>query len=67
LLFDFPATLFPVPLAGKGSLNPFLFSRLQIEGMPFDLFDDVFLLYLPFEAAEGVFQRFPLLEPYFSQ
>jgi hypothetical protein len=32
-----------------------------------DLFDDVFLLHFPLEAAEGVFQRFSLLEPYFSQ
>jgi hypothetical protein len=33
----------------------------------FDFFDDVFLLHFPFEAAEGVFQRFALLEPDFSQ
>ena len=66
-LFDFPATLFPVSLPGKSSLDPFFFSWLQVERMPLDLFNDVFLLHLPLEAAEGVFQRFPLLEPYFSQ
>jgi len=66
-LFDLPATLLPVSLAGKSGLDPFFFSRLQVERMAFDLFDDVFLLHFPFEAAEGVFERFPLLEPYFSQ
>jgi hypothetical protein len=35
--------------------------------MPFDLFDDVFLLHFPFEAPEGVFQCFAILEPYFRQ
>jgi len=66
-LFDFPATLLPVPFPGKSGLNPFLFARLQIKRMALDLFDDVFLLHLSLEAPEGVFQRFPLLEPDFSQ
>jgi hypothetical protein len=35
-------------------LGPELLSRLQIEGMPLDLFDDVLLLDLPLEAAKGV-------------
>jgi hypothetical protein len=60
-LFDLPATLLPVPLAGKRCLNPLFLARLQIERMPLDLFNDVFLLHFSFEAAEGVFQRFPLL------
>jgi hypothetical protein len=66
-LFDLPATLLPVSLAGKSSLDPLFFSRLQIERVALDLFDDVFLLHFPFEASEGVFERFPLLESYFSQ
>jgi len=66
-LLDLPATFLPVSLAGKSGLNPFFFSRLQVERVALDLFDDVFLLHFPFEAAEGVFERFPLLEPYFSQ
>jgi hypothetical protein len=35
--------------------------------MTLDLFDDVFLLHLAFEAPEGVFQGFTVLESYFSQ
>jgi hypothetical protein len=66
-LLDFPATLLPVPFPGKSGFNPHLFTRLQIERMPLDLFNDVFLLHLALKATEGVFQRFPLLEPNFSQ
>jgi hypothetical protein len=54
VLFDFPATLLPVPLPGKSCLDPFFLSRLQIERMPLDLFDDVFLLHLTFKAPEGI-------------
>jgi len=35
--------------------------------MPLDLFDDVFLLHFPFEAPEGIFQCFALLESDFRQ
>jgi hypothetical protein len=35
--------------------------------MSFDLFDDVFLLDLPLEPAEGVFQCLALLKLHFSQ
>jgi hypothetical protein len=66
-LFDFPATLLPVSFTGKSCFNPLFFSRLQIERMPFNFFDDVFLLYFPFEAAKGIFECFALLEPDFSQ
>ena len=67
MLFDFPATLLPVPFAGERLLHPFLFTRLQIEGMPFDFFNDVFLLHLPLEAPERVLQSFTFLEPDFRQ
>jgi hypothetical protein len=53
-LFDFPATLLPVTFPGKSGLDPFFLSWLQIERMPFDLFDDVFLLHFPLEATEGI-------------
>ena len=66
-LFDFPGDFLPVPFARQCLLDPQFFARLQIERMPFDLFDNVFLLHFPFEAPEGVFQGFTLLEPYFSQ
>jgi hypothetical protein len=67
LLFHFPPTLLSVPLSGESRFHSHLFARLQIERMPLDLFNDVFLLHLALEATEGVFQRFPLLQPYFSQ
>ena len=66
-LLNFPAAFLPVAFARQRLFYAQLFTRLQIEGMPFDLFDDVFLLHLAFEAPEGVFQGFTFLESYFSQ
>ncbi len=66
-LFNFPATFLPVSFARQRLFDTQFLARLQIEGMPFDLFNDVFLLDLPFEAPEGVFQGFTVLESYFSQ
>jgi hypothetical protein len=66
-LFDFPATLLPVPFTSQCLLDPQFLAWLQIERMPLDLFDDVFLLHFPLEASKGVFQGFTFLEPYFSQ
>ena len=66
-LFDFPATFLPVPFACQRLLDPQFLARLQIERMALDLFDDVFLLYFTFEAPEGVFQGFTVLESHFSQ
>jgi hypothetical protein len=66
-LFDFTPALLPVSFPGKSSLDPFLFTRLQIERMALDLFNDVFLLHFPFEPPEGVFQCFAVLESYFRQ
>src|SRR4051794_643845 len=64
---NLPAILLPVSFAGQRLLGPELLARLQIEGMPFDLFNDVFLLNLPLEAAKGVFKRFALLKLNFCQ
>jgi hypothetical protein len=66
-LFDFPATLLPISFTGEGGFNPHFFTRLQIERMALDLFNDVFLLHLALEATEGIFQRLPFLQSYFSQ
>ena len=52
-LLDFPVSLLPVPLARERRLDPLLFTWLQVEGMPLDLFDDVLLLYLSLESPEG--------------
>jgi hypothetical protein len=35
--------------------------------MPFDFLDDVFLLYLPLKAAQGIFEGFSLLQSDFCQ
>ena len=67
VLFDFPARLFPVPLTGQGTLDPLFLSRLQVEGVSLDLLDDVLLLDLSFEAPKSVFERFAILQFYFSQ
>ena len=66
-LFDFPATFLPVPFACQRLLDPQFLARLQIERVALDFFDDVFLLHFPFEAPEGVFQGFTVLESYFRQ
>jgi hypothetical protein len=66
-LLDLATIFLAIPLARESLFDPLFFSRFQIEGMPLDLFNDVFLLHLPLEPAKGVFQRFALLEPDFSQ
>jgi hypothetical protein len=66
-LFDFPATLLPVPFARQRLFDAQFFARLQVEGVPLDFFNDVFLLHLTLEASEGVLQGFTLLESDFSQ
>jgi hypothetical protein len=47
-------------------LSPSFVPGFQIEGMLLDILDDVFLLDLPFEPAEGAFNRFALLDFDFS-
>ncbi len=66
-LFDFAPTLFPVPFPGQSRFDSFLLTWLQIERMPLDLFNDVFLLHFSFEAPEGIFQCFALLKSDFRQ
>ncbi len=66
-LFDLPARFLPVSLAGQRLLGPALLTRLQIEGMAFDLFNNVFLLHLPLKAAKGILQSLALLKLHFSQ
>jgi hypothetical protein len=66
-LLDLPATFLPVPFARQRLLDTQFLARLQIERVPLDLFNDVFLLHFTLEASEGVFQGFTVLESYFSQ
>jgi hypothetical protein len=46
---------FAQPLTSQSLFNPLLFARLQIEGMFFDVFDDIFLLDLALKAPERAF------------
>ena len=55
LLLNLPATLLPVTFTGQRLLGPELLSRLQVEGVSFDLLDNVFLLDFSLEATQGVF------------
>jgi hypothetical protein len=53
--------------SSQGLLDPALFPWLQVKGMSFDFFDDVFLLDLALETAESVLEGFSFLKSYFSQ
>ncbi len=67
-LFDILAsTLLPIAFPRKGFLGAALFAWLQVKRMTLYLFDNVFLLYLPLEAAQSAFKSFPVLHEYFSQ
>jgi hypothetical protein len=54
-LWTHAAHFFAQSLAGKGLFDPLFFTRFQVEGMFLDVFDDVFLLDLAFEASECAF------------
>jgi hypothetical protein len=53
--------------AGESSFYSLFLAGLQVEGVALDLFDYVFLLYLPLETAQCVLEGFTLLKPYFCQ
>ena len=63
LLANFFASAFP----GQRGLNALLFTGFQVKGVTLDLFDNVFLLHFALEAAQRIFERFPLLQPNFGQ
>ena len=56
-----PARLLAIAFARQSLLRPAFLAGFQIIGMPLDFLDDIFLLDLPFEPAQGVFKRFTLL------
>src|SRR5215510_15936706 len=62
LLLALAADLLAASLASQRLLGPALVAGLQIEAVLLDVLDDVFLLDLPLEATEGVFDRFALLD-----
>ena len=65
-LVQIPALLLAAPLPGERLLGATLVTRLQIERMLLDILDDIFLLNLTLETAEGAFDRFAVLHFHFS-
>jgi len=63
----FPPLLLAQPLARKRLLGAALFSWLHIVTVLFDFFDDVFLLHLALEPAQGIFQGLTFLNANLSQ
>jgi hypothetical protein len=59
------AKLFSGTLSRQSLLDALLLARLQVEGVTFDLLDDVFLLHLAFEPTKGVLQRLAFLQSNF--
>src|SRR5581483_2627594 len=60
------ARLFPAALTGQGFFHPLLFTRFQVEAVALYFLNDVLLLDLPFEAAQGILQRLALLQFHFG-
>ena len=65
-LVQIPALLLAAPLPGERLFSATLVTRLQIERMLLDILDDIFLLNLALETAEGAFDRFAVLYFHFS-
>jgi hypothetical protein len=61
-LVRFPTLLFAQSLPRKRFFSPALLTGRHIEAVLLDFLDDVFLLHLAFEAAQGVLQRFTFLD-----
>ena len=66
MLIQFSFRFLTAAFAGQRLLDPSLFPRFQVEGVFLDFLDDVLLLYLAFEPAESVFERFAFLNPHLS-
>jgi hypothetical protein len=66
-LFCFLTRLFAVAFPRQGFLHATLFTRLEIEGVTFDFFDNVLLLDLSLKAAQCVFKGLALLNSNFCQ
>jgi hypothetical protein len=54
-------------LASESGLDTLFLAGLQVKGVALDLLDNVFLLHLALEAAQGVLEGFTLLKSYFCQ
>jgi hypothetical protein len=63
LLANFLSSAF----SGQRGLYALLFTGFQVKGVTLDLFDNIFLLHFALEAAQRIFEGFPLLQPNFRQ
>lgn len=61
-LFRRATVFFAIALTGQRRFQAALFSGRDIEGVPFDFADNVFLLHLAFEPAERALQRLVIAE-----
>jgi len=66
-LLLFLSSFLPAALACQRFLDTLLFAGLQIKRVALYFLDDVFLLHLPLEAAQCVFEGFSLLQSDFRQ
>ena len=56
------AHFFTQPFARQRLFYALFLTRLQIERVLFDVFDDVFLLHLPFETPQRALKGFPFVQ-----
>jgi hypothetical protein len=61
-LFKYATIFFAIAFTGQRRFQAALFSGWNIEGVPFDFADDVFLLHFAFESAERALQRLVIAE-----
>jgi len=61
------ANLLTSPLTSERGLHTLFLTGLQVKRVAFNLFDYVFLLHFALEAAQGILERFTLLQPNFRQ
>jgi len=66
-LFDIAGALLAVTLSGESFLCAAFFARLQVKRVPLDFLNNIFLLNLPFEAAQRTLKRFTVLQMDFCQ
>jgi hypothetical protein len=60
-LVRFAPLLLAQSLPRKRFFGPALFAGFHVEAVLLDFLDDIFLLHLALETAQGIFQRFTLL------
>src|SRR5712692_6814935 len=65
-LIRFAPLLLAQSLPRKRFLGPALLAGFHVEAVLLDFLDDVFLLHFALETAQGIFQRFALLDDDFS-